>query len=63
MTSVFTVLIISLQFSSKRLTNPPVTQQPPHLLLDHFPVYSPPPAQNDWIAADGKDKRTRDWTK
>lgn len=61
MTSVFTVLILSLQFSSKKLTNPLVTQHPPRLLLAHAPTNSPPPVKPDWTPADVLKQRARYW--
>lgn len=62
MTSVFTVLILSLQFSSKKLTNPLVTQNPPHLLLAHSANTRPPPLEPDWTHADVLKQRALHWT-
>lgn len=41
-TSVFTLLVLSLQFSSRKLTNPLVTQNPPSFLLATWPFINPP---------------------
>lgn len=51
MTSVFTLLTRSLQFSSKRHTNPPVTQHSLCLLLAVAQFKSLPPDASDWTAA------------
>lgn len=61
-TSVFTVLILSLQFSSKKHTNPPVTQRPPRLLLARSLINSPPPVTSDWTPADVLKLPARYWS-
>lgn len=51
---MFTVFILSLQFCSKKLTNPLVTQHPPHFQLADSSIYSPLRIKSDWIYADVK---------
>lgn len=62
MTSVFTLLILSLQFSSKKLTDPLVTQRPPHFQLAHSPPNNPPPVKFDRTSVDVLNQRDRYWT-